>query len=104
MLRMLIIFYHSCSNFKGRSSFRESGQLYILKKLHCSSSPEVLDYASRNRLKTITMNIHLITFCKLTTRFVFSFHGPFALAFTFTNVLEIMGELLRAGVPHCQHG
>lgn len=101
---MLIIFYYSCSNFKGRSSFRESGQLYILKKLHRGSSPEVLDYASRSRLKTITMNIHLTTFCKLTTYFVFIFHGPFALAFTCTNVLEIMGQFLRAGVLHCRHG
>lgn len=102
MLRMLIIFYDSRSNFKGRSSIRESGQLYILKKLHHGSSLEVLDYASRSRSKTITMNIHLTTFCKLTIYFVFLFHGPFALAFTCTNVLEIMGQLLRAGVTHCQ--
>lgn len=54
---MLIVFYYSCSYFKGRISFRECGQLYILKKkikLHCSSSPKLL-YSSRNRWKTITI-------------------------------------------------
>lgn len=99
-----LLLFLTCSNFKRRSSFRESGQLYILKKLHCSSSPEMLNYASRNRLKTITMNIHLTAFCKLTTYFVFIFHGPFVLAFTCTSVLEIRGKLLRAGVLHCRHG
>lgn len=101
---MLNIFYYTCSNFKGRSFFRESGQLYILKKLHHGSGLEVLDYASRSRLKTITMNIHLTTLWKLTIYSVFIFHGPFALAFTCTNVLEITGQFLRAGVLHCQHG
>lgn len=99
-----LLLFLTCSNFKRRSSFRESGQFYILKKLHCSSSPEMLNYASRNRLKTITMNIHLTAFCKLTTYFVFIFHGPFVLAFTCTSVLEIRGKLLRAGVLHCRHG
>lgn len=90
---MLIIFYYSCSNFRGTCSFRASGQQYILKKLHCGSSPEVLDYASRNRLIAITINIHLTTLCKLTTYLVFIFHGPFAFVFTGTDVLEMVGQL-----------
>ena len=81
MLRTLIIFCYSCRNFKGRNSFRESGQRCILKALHCSSSPEVLDCESRHRLKTITMTIHLTTFCRSTTYFVFIFHGHFATCF-----------------------
>lgn len=64
----------------------------------------MLVYASRNRLKTITMNIHLMGFCKLTPYFVFILHGSFALAFACTNVLEVMGELLGAGLLHGQHG
>lgn len=75
-----------------------------MEKLHCGSSPEVLGYASRKRLKTIIMKSHLTTFCKLTTCFVFIFRGPFAPAFTFTNVLEITGQLLGAGALHRQRG
>lgn len=50
------------------------------KKMHCSSSPKLL-YSSRNRWKTLTMNIHLTTFWKLTAYFVFTFHSPFATCF-----------------------
>lgn len=61
------------------------------------TSLEVFNYASRNRLKTITLSSHLTTFCKLAAYFVLIFHGSFVFAFTCTNVFDTVGKLLAAG-------
>lgn len=73
---------------------------YILRKFNCSSSLEVFNYSSRDRLKTIILSTHLTTFCKLNAYFFSIFHGSFALVFSCTNILETMRKLLGAGTQN----